>query len=82
MEELISAPPPVTRNPLLGARKYNAQPTDPNEASLRIRKLLERLDGDQELLSELSHTFLESYPKQMSQLRKAIANRNPDAVKT
>jgi HPt (histidine-containing phosphotransfer) domain-containing protein len=73
--------PHTTPSKSLSYGQDNAQPTDPNEASLRIRKLLERLDGDQELLSELSQTFLESYPKQMSQLRKAIANRNPDAVK-
>jgi signal transduction histidine kinase/CheY-like chemotaxis protein/HPt (histidine-containing phosphotransfer) domain-containing protein len=43
-------------------------------------KTLERLDGDENLLREVIHIFLEETPKLMAQLRQGIADTNASLV--
>ncbi|MBI5247905.1 MAG: response regulator, partial [Desulfomonile tiedjei] len=45
-------------------------------------KLMERMGGDKELLSELVALFLEESPKLFSEIRDAVINNQPEILKT
>jgi len=49
-------------------------------ASLDAALALERLGGDQTLLSEIAGMFLEDYPRQLAAIREAVRSRDAQAL--
>jgi two-component system sensor histidine kinase/response regulator len=45
-----------------------------------ITRALERLGGDEQLLQDVMEIFLQEIPKQMTNLRQAVAQGNADAI--
>jgi CheY-like chemotaxis protein len=61
--------------------KSEEQRATPNQAGTwDIRKSLERLGGDEKLLTEIVEIFLEEGPKQMTNLQHAIAEGNAEGI--
>jgi CheY-like chemotaxis protein len=50
-------------------------------SSVNIEELMERLDGDRELLAELTEIFRSDYPKQMQLAYEALADNDGPAVR-
>ncbi len=69
-----------------GRRKEKAAPAPPaatatgSQAPLSRAKLLETLDGDEEVLQQLIALFQENTPRLLAELGQAIASRQPDEV--
>ncbi len=49
-------------------------------AGLDLAAALARVDGDKELLKEIAEIFLEEYPGTVSEIRNAIAAKDPEAL--
>lgn len=62
--------------------KTEALPIDCSAPVLDRTALMERMDGDTELLAELAAIFLEDCPRLMAAAREAVADRNEEAVVT
>ena len=55
-------------------------PEEPQNGALDKAEVLSRVDGDIELLRELSGIFVAEYPKLLTQLREAMSAGNGDAL--
>jgi two-component system sensor histidine kinase/response regulator len=65
--------------PALAPREGNTVPPgggDENEEILDVTELLDRIDGDTQLLSDLIALFVDDYPRWLAEIRAAIAERN------
>jgi two-component system, sensor histidine kinase and response regulator len=58
----------------------SSEPAEPVEPSVVTAELLERIDGDLSLLSELLELFRGDYPGQFRALRMALKNRDAAAI--
>ena len=47
---------------------------------LDLAAALARVGGDEELLKEIAGIFLDQYPEELSEVRKAVETRNPHAL--
>jgi two-component system sensor histidine kinase/response regulator len=56
-----------------------SNPEEPAE-SIDTRGLMERFDGDTELLQEATEIFCQNYPKQLAQLRAAVAGGDCETI--
>jgi signal transduction histidine kinase/DNA-binding response OmpR family regulator len=63
-----------------GASEASSRATGNPEAVLNTKELLERVGDDRVLLGEIVVLFRESCPKQLADLRQAVARRDPAAV--
>jgi PAS domain S-box-containing protein len=74
IEELDSAMQPESIHPPQTRQALRAT------FSLNEAELLDRIGGDLEFLSELTEVFRQEYPKQLSAARKAVADRDGEAL--
>lgn len=58
----------------------NVAPTPVPKTIWDRAKTLERLDGDENLLREVIHIFLEETPNLLAELHRGLADRNSEAV--
>jgi len=73
----LPSPPPRNRQISSGARVASKQAA---RGSLDRRLLLERTQGDVELAQQLARMFLSECPRYLSQIGKAVADRNGKAL--
>ncbi len=77
-------PKPVVAETLLAAIGEAVgqleEPDLPEPAELNRSKILDRIDGDEALLEELIELFFKSYPEYMSQVQRAIAAGDVEAL--
>jgi len=57
-------------------------PSEPGNRHFNEDKLLEKIDGDTDLMKSLLETAAEEYPKFLQQLKTACENRDPGGIKT
>jgi two-component system, sensor histidine kinase and response regulator len=50
--------------------------------ALNIRELWERVDHEPEILRDLMVSFLEEFPRQMQQIREAVARKDLETIAT
>jgi len=60
---------------------YTAAPQLTADSSINVAELMERIDGDRELLAELAEIFHDEYPKQILLAREALAVNDAAAVR-
>ena len=66
--------------PPLSVQSAGALTLAPAETPFNLQAALERVEGDQELLSEMASLFLTEYPRFLQQLHQAIAENDAETV--
>jgi two-component system, sensor histidine kinase and response regulator len=60
----------------------HAAPTPQADVKVDDRALRERLGGDEQLFNEVIQVFLETCPRQLAEIKAAVAQKNTEAVRT
>ncbi|MFH1861940.1 MAG: PAS domain S-box protein [bacterium] len=60
--------------------KTQTNPSGDNENDLDLNALLERVDGDKELLQEIAALFLEDQQRMLSDIQQALESKDPQSL--
>jgi len=82
MDDYIAKPVSSKRIQEMLERMFAAAPETPPSPPLAWKRatVLERMDGDEDLLDEVLAIFLEEYPKTVAQLEEAVSGQKADLL--